>query len=122
MQTSANIGFDTARNSSTRAHEHLSPPTEALQKPKSEVVSGVNNSTDKETSPPARGQVVSADSSEDDEDGTWESGALTSKQALKRYSDFLTAFERSEILLYQQVSALKLLTTLFKIENFLSST
>ncbi len=38
-----------------------------------------------------------------DAGGAWESGSITPAQALRRYSEYLTSFEQSEILDYPQV-------------------
>ena len=39
-----------------------------------------------------------ASDAESDVNAAWESGALTPAQALRRYSEYLTPFEQSEIL------------------------
>ena len=37
------------------------------------------------------------------EEGTWESGALSPNVALKRYSEYMTSFEQSEVLDFKEV-------------------
>ncbi|GAX78051.1 hypothetical protein CEUSTIGMA_g5493.t1 [Chlamydomonas eustigma] len=107
--TSATRANATTRNPSTRAHELLPPPDAALKLLNAEHVTGLGISTHVEPPPmhPSK-QTLSvglADQGDvdDDDEGAWESGALSAKQALKRYSEFLTVFERSEILEYQHV-------------------
>jgi len=53
--------------------------------------------------PRARWPCFCAGSS-DSAGAAWETGAISSAQALKRYSEYLTAYEQSEILDFPQVA------------------
>lgn len=53
----------------------------------------------------AAAATADASDAESDSNAAWESGALTPAQALRRYSEYLTPFEQSEILEYPEVGS-----------------